>query len=557
VVAIHPPIKNQWSSCDKPIKQYEIFRCILLILGIILYYLHKMYIVINIPFINFLFGNISFYMISPVVPILLASAYAVAYFIENDKPLLLLLTIFDAFSFPYGTIFAVIFAFAIIYYTSPKLNRMQMMAMIIPLLIALPLAYYVSSPTPPSYTHPSVMVLCEQGGRGEYIIQLQDFPSPQSVEVQSVVIQEIQTLGGNIIDTTINPVNVILADIDSSKLPQLMSHEYVKAIYPNERIVRIFDTTQTLNDVKNLLNIQSVHSNGTGIVVAIVDTGINENIPQLKRGGKSVVIDKYEMYGDYVLPHGTEVACCIASQDPDYPGIAKGVDLLDVEVFHEDGIADVWSIIRGWSWVANWKLSHNRYVICSNSFGCPPTATSSEILRNALDNMVLKYGIPMVVASGNTGSQVMCPGDAKYAFTVGAVDKTNYIASFSSYGDEVDVVSYGVNINTFDDSGNLVTVSGTSFSTPIVAGCFALVAEKEKLPPLAMYDLFRTTAKDLGTPGFDKQYGYGLVDVVSAYSSATNQHIQTTSIEKTLTIALLPSTIGLAVVSTGWRWRYG
>ena len=334
MVAIHPPIKNQWSSCDKPIKQYEIFRCILLILGIILYYLHKMYIVINIPFINFLFGNISFYMISPVVPILLASAYAVAYFIENDKPLLLLLTIFDAFSFPYGTIFAVIFAFAIIYYTSPKMNRMQMMAMIIPLLIALPLAYYVSSPTPPSYTHPSVMVLCEQGGRGEYIIQLQDFPSPQSVEVQSVVIQEIQTLGGNIIDTTINPVNVILADIDSSKLPQLMSHEYVKAIYPNERIVRIFDTTQTLNDVKNLLNIQSVHSNGTGIVVAIVDTGINENIPQLKRGGKSVVIDKYEMYGDYVLPHGTEVACCIASQDPDYPGIAKGVDLLDVEVVH-------------------------------------------------------------------------------------------------------------------------------------------------------------------------------------------------------------------------------
>ena len=538
-------IKGDWNN---QIKQYEILRCILLVAGVILYYFHQLY-VINLPFINFLFGNISFYMLSPFIPLMLAIAYAIAYFVDNDKPLLLLLTIFDAFSFPYGTIFAIIFVFMIIYYTNPKLGRVQTMAIIIPLLIALPFAYYISTPASPPYSPPSVMTLCEKGGRGEYIIQMEDFPSPQAVEVQSVVIQEIQTLGGNVIDTTINPVNVILADIDSSKLPELMSHKYVKAIYPNEKIVKVFDTTYTLNDVRNLLKTNTIHANGTGIVIAIVDTGINENIPQLMRGNRSVVIDKYEMYGDYVASHGTEVACCIASQDPDYPGVAPGVDLLDVEVFQEGGVTDMWSIIRGWSWITEWKLSHDRYVICSNSFGCSPTATSSELLRNALDNMVLKYGIPMIVAAGNTGSCVLCPGDAKYAFTVGAVDKMNYIASFSSYGKELDVVAYGVNINTFDETGNLVTVSGTSFSTPIVAGCFAIVAEKEKLPPLAMYDLFRTTAKDLGTPGFDNQYGYGLVDVVAAYSSATNQHIQTTNIEKTITIAFIPSTICLAIVS--------
>jgi len=547
---------NLKGKITETLKQYEISRCILLISGVILYYLHHLYNVINIPVINFLFGNISFYMVSPIIPILIAIGYAIAYFIDNDKPLLLALTIFDAFSFPYGTIFAVILVFVIIYYTNFKLSRVQMMAMIIPLIIAFPFAYYVSTPSSPSYSSPSVMSLCENGGRAEYIIQMEDFPSPQSVEVQSVVIQEIQTLGGNVIDTAINPVNVILADIDSSKLPELMSHKYVKAIYPNEKIVRVFDTTHTLNDVKTLLQTSTLRANGTGVVIAIVDTGINEKIPQLMRGNRSVVIDKYEMYGDYVASHGTEVACCIASQDPEYPGVARGVDLLDVEVFQEGGIADIWSIIKGWNWVANWKIAHDRYVICSNSFGCPPTSPSCELLRNALDNMVLKYGIPMVVAAGNTGAQVMCPGDAKYAFTVGAVDKMNYIASFSSYGREVDVVAYGVNINTFDETGNLVTVSGTSFSTPIVAGCFAIVAEKEKLPPLAMYDLFRTTAKDLGTPGFDNQYGYGLVDVVAAYSSATNQHIQTTNIEKTITIAFIPSTMCLAIVSIR-RWRMG
>jgi len=532
------------------IKQYELARAILLLAGVILYYFHYLYLMVNLPFINFLFGNISFYMISPVIPLLLSLGYFTAYFIKNDKTLLMLLTVFDALSFPYGTVFAIIFVCILIYYTKPKVTRSQLIAIVLPMLFALPVAYYISTPTTPSYSIPSVMTLSGMG-KAEYIIQLRDFPAPQAVEVQSVVVQQIQAMGGDVVDTAIHPVNVILAKIDSSKLPELMGQDYVKAIYPNEKVVKIVesDVTYTLNNVKNFLKINSIPANGTGIVVAIVDTGINENIPQLMRGNRSVVIDKYELYGDYVYPHGTEVACCIASQDPNYPGVARGVDLLDVEVFQQGGVADIWSIIKGWNWVANWKLSHNRYVICSNSFGCPPTSLSAELLRNALDNMVLRYGIPMIVASGNSGSDVMCPGDARYAFTVGAVDKANIIASFSCYGKELDVVAYGVNINTFDSSGNKVTVSGTSFSTPIVAGCFALIAEKEKLPPLTMYDLFRTTAKDLGTPGFDYQYGYGLIDPVTAYSTATNQHIQSTDIEKTFTIALLPSIIGLIIVS--------
>jgi len=121
------------------------------------------------------------------------------------------------------------------------------------------------------------------------------------------------------------------------------------------------------------------------------------------------------------------------------------------------------------------------------------------------------------------------------------------------YGDELDVVAYGVNINTFDSSGNRVTVSGTSFSTPIVAGCFALIAEKTKLPALKMYDLFRTTAKDLGTAGFDRQYGYGLIDPVTAFSTATNQHIPQSDVEPSLIIALIPSMFGLIFVSER-RW---
>ena len=535
------------------IKQYEKIRFILLLAGIILYYTHYLFIIVGIPYISFLFGNISFYMISPAIPILIAIGYAIAYFIENDKPLLIVLTVFDAFSFPFGTIFAVAFIAYIIYTVKPKVTRKQAIAFLITFAISLPIAYYIVTPVIPSYASPSVLTMSSGMGRGEYIVQLEDFPAPQSVEAQAVVVQQIETLGGNVVDTMVHPVNTILAEIDGSKLPQLMQNKYVKAIYPNERVVRVFNNVHLLNNVRQFLKLSSIPANGSGIVIAIVDTGINENIPQLQRGGKSVVIDKYELYGDYVAPHGTEVACCIASQDPEYPGVARGVDLLDVEVFQNDGIADYWSILRGWNWVVNWKLSHNRYVICSNSFGCPPESMGASILRTALDNMVLRYDIPMIVASGNSASDVMCPGDAKYAFTVGAIDKTNYIASFSCYGDELDVVAYGVNINTFDSSGNRVTVSGTSFSTPIVAGCFALIAEKTKLPALKMYDLFRTTAKDLGTAGFDRQYGYGLIDPVTAFSTATNQHIPQSDVEPSLIIALIPSMFGLIFVSER-RW---
>jgi len=529
------------------IKQYEIARIILLLTGVILYYLHYLYIIVSIPYISFLFGNISFYMISPAIPLLIALGYVLTYFSKNDKPLLIILTVFDAFSFPFGTIFAIIFISYIIYTAKPKITKKQALAFLITFAISLPIVYYFLIPVIPSYTTPSVLAMSDMG-RGEYIVQLEDFPAPQSVEAQAIVTQQIETLGGNVVDTMVHPVNTILAEIDGNKLPQLMQSKYVKAVYPNERVVRVFDV-QLLNNVGQFLKLSSIPANGSGIVIAVVDTGINENIPQLQRGGRSVVIDKYELYGDYVAPHGTEVACCIASQDPEYPGVARGVDLLDVEVFHTDGIADYWSILKGWNWVANWKLSHNRYVICSNSFGCPPDSLGSSILRVAVDNMVTNYGIPMIIASGNSGSDVMCPGDARYAFTVGAVDKTNYIASFSCYGDELDVVAYGVNINTFDSSGSRVTVSGTSFSTPIVAGCFALVAEKTKLPPLRMYDLFRTTARDLGTAGFDYQYGYGLIDPVTAYSTATNQHIPESNAELTIALALLPAMFGLAFVT--------
>jgi len=119
---------------------------------------------------------------------------------------------------------------------------------------------------------------------------------------------------------------------------------------------------------------------------------------------------------------------------------------------------------------------------------------------------------------------------------VGAVDNNSYIAYFSSRGPSACtgdiypfIVAPGVNVKTTDLYFNgrftnpYVSVSGTSFSAPHVAGALALL--KSAFPDKTMADLeyaLKITAKDLGDTGPDNTYGYGLLDVKSAYNYLAN-----------------------------------
>jgi serine protease AprX len=259
---------------------------------------------------------------------------------------------------------------------------------------------------------------------------------------------------------------------------------------------------------------------GKGVVVAIVDTGINGNIDPLIRGGKSVVIDSFELYGDYTHYHGTACASCIVSQDSIRKGIASGVDILDVGVFQSDGGATNWDILQGWNWVARWKQDHGKTVICSNSFGSTMMDPSMD---KAANNMVTLYDIPMIVAAGNDGPQpytIGSPGSAKNVLTVGAINDLYEIADFSSRGptkngnDKPDVCAPGVNINMYDDDGSTITRSGTSFATPITAGAVALIAEEHPMHSAEQLQVsLEHGADDRGAVGYDHSYGHGVVNL--------------------------------------------
>lgn len=386
--------------------------------------------------------------------------------------------------------------------------------------------------------------LVNQTGMVDVIIELQTPPGTMATaQSQDIFTQSVEALSGVVTDSVVYSDNAVLVTIDAQQLSELASNPNVKEIIRN-RIVwyapqAVDQTNTTTNLIDNrytmmdVLPLWSQGLTGKNIVVAVVDTGINAELPIFERNGKSIVIDSYKLYAEYVMWHGTAVASCIASQDNTIRGIAPGVDLLNVEVFQPDGGAQIFDIKKGWDWVAKWKTEHpDRYVICCNSIGASPIGltggwSNPGTLDKQANAMVTVYNIPMIVAAGNghpeapTTMKVNCPGQAQYVLTVGAVDYEGNIAYFSCRGGTIDgkpkpdVVAPGVNIRMFNSDGKEIVASGTSFSTPFTVGIAALIAENHRnYSAIQLEKAIKDSAnrKILPTAQYDTTYGNGLVD---------------------------------------------
>ncbi len=255
----------------------------------------------------------------------------------------------------------------------------------------------------------------------------------------------------------------------------------------------------------------------TNAVIAILDSGVDAAQPDF--AGKLVA--GYNTYNNTTdtsdaFGHGTEVtgvAAALTNNGVGVAGVAGDSPIMPVRVTDANGAATSASIANGIIWAAD----HGARVINLSFDGVVGNATITAAAEYATN-----HGVLVVAASGNCGcldGQVETP----YILSVSATDETDALAYFSSTGSYVDLSAPGTNIVTTAKFGLYLPDSGTSLASPVVAGVAAVMfGANSTLTPAAATELLETTAQDLGSAGYDTDFGYGRVDALAAVMAAIN-----------------------------------
>lgn len=299
----------------------------------------------------------------------------------------------------------------------------------------------------------------------------------------------------------------------------------------------------------------------TEIKVAVLDTGIDSDHPELVDNffkndqGKIIGQRFFDSNSDENFDddngHGTHVAGIIAAKSNNNMGISgisanNKIKIIPIKCINqfEDGYysknEDIANAIK-------WAVNQGADIINLSLGGFP----SSDLVKNNI-RYALRMGCLVVAAAGNSSHPekrgfVEYPAALPEVLSVGSLDEENNLSYFSSYKTDndypekpeghrgVDIVAPGSKIySTFDhsDSGKYNNgycyLTGTSMATPIVTGVAALLMQQHshyyKNPSIVRKVLIQT-AKDCGIPGYDKEYGYGLIDAKAAitYPFTVNQ----------------------------------
>ncbi|MGI9241845.1 MAG: S8 family peptidase [Verrucomicrobiales bacterium] len=237
---------------------------------------------------------------------------------------------------------------------------------------------------------------------------------------------------------------------------------------------------------------------GRDLVIAVLDSGVyaHESLTGINIRQIDLVQTAEDPQADYT-GHGTAVAD-IAHL------LAPAADLLSVRVLDSQGIGDTFSVAQGIIAAAD-----NGADVINLSLG---SYGDSSVLRDAVEYAVSR-GSAVVAASGNDGiNQVSFPAAYDSVIGVSAVDANGQYASFSNYGEGIDLGAPGVGVYTAWDEDGQAQFSGTSAASPFVA---AAIAATISLNPgytvNQAVEKVLSTAQDTGENGVDPQTGQGVI----------------------------------------------
>lgn len=326
------------------------------------------------------------------------------------------------------------------------------------------------------------------------------------------------------------------------------------------------DSTRDLQWHLGFLNVPAAHklSQGEGVTVAVVDTGVDSSHPDLT-DAVSPGTDVLEQGGDGrkdLNGHGTAMAGLIAARGhgngAGVLGIAPKATILPVRTDHD---ADL-GIPRDQAAGIEWAASHGAKVIC---FAAGATVDPG-VYRSAVD-AAAKADVVLVAGVGNRpqATNVAFPAAIPGVLAVAGVDRSGNHADVSVAGPEVVLSAPAVDIVSTGLHGTYRQGTGTSDATAIIAGAAALVRAKyPKLSAPEVIHRLTATATDKGVPGRDVQYGYGVLNLVAALTAdvppapptggGTGSPPAQPSAGRHLPVAPVVIVIGLllAAVAVGW-----
>ena len=257
---------------------------------------------------------------------------------------------------------------------------------------------------------------------------------------------------------------------------------------------------------------------GAGVTVAVIDSGSGPH-PDLDANMEvgRTIIDSIESAGMRDVSdegHGTHVAGIIAAAADNGvggAGVAPQARILPIRTLEPNGEGTARDVSKAVRFAVDAGAKVINLSLGRNSEYTPLTSA----IQYAVDRNVL-----VVAAAGNYGadSGPVWPAASDLTLAVTAVDRTNNVTSFDQRGDYIDLAAPGTSIlSTARNDYELQ--SGTSMAAAFVSGAAALLfAAQPSITAAQVRDILQRTATDIGSPGRDTTFGYGLVNLVAAFA---------------------------------------
>ena len=327
--------------------------------------------------------------------------------------------------------------------------------------------------------------------------------------------------------------------------PNGLAYATATTFSPNDRLF----TRQWHLKMLNAERTWAIQKGDSSIVIAVLDTGVAyEDRGAFRRApdwGSTVFVPGYNVFTNDSHAnddnfHGTHVASTIAEATDNAEGaagLAFGCALMPVKVLDRDGVGSFFDIAEGIQYA--YRDAPQKAKVINLSLAGDTTST---FLSGVIEDAV-RSGVVIVAAAGNEHrNRVSFPASHPKVIGVGAVDLRKQRADYSNFGADLDVVAPGGDVDrdddhdgrpdgvlqqTFDpDEAELghydrfayYYVSGTSQASPHVAALAGLLMRQGITSPAAVQAAIQSTAEDLGAPGRDDTFGYGLIRPVEALS---------------------------------------